>query len=230
MSKGNKEYVITNGKKYVKQKPSGQYGYVSNSAISDVWENPGLADAILQNALPKAIRGDFYIAYWDGKEYVKCSMSENEKKERRDKVTVNTEDRYELSLYSFDNDEDVQNIIKGFEAVRDSFYNNRDKYRLLEEKLCRVDFIDEDLIHYLGKKRVNASNGFKMTRSMQQTFLKRRSIKNQMELVKQLNYHFNDVIGHINDICNTIETLRNQTYKPRILADLFKNDNLDVEI
>lgn len=77
-----KEYLITDGTKYVKQKVSGKYDYVQNSSIADTWNTIKLANAILQNALPKAIRKDFYVAYWNGQEYVKCTMTDTEKKEQ----------------------------------------------------------------------------------------------------------------------------------------------------
>ena len=113
-----KEYLITNGTKYVKQKVSGKYDYVQNPSIADTWNTVKLAEAILHNALPKAIRKDFYVAYWDGKEYVKCTMTETEKKEHRAKMaSIDENNSYiyietELEKAGFDISEFFNNAIQ----------------------------------------------------------------------------------------------------------------------
>lgn len=223
-----REYVITDGVKFVKQNTSGQYRYITNAAIADAWDNPSLADAVLHNALPKATRNDFYIAFWNGKVYEKCSLSDSERTERRNSIMTDSDKAYSMSLYSFDNDSDVQNIIEGFTRVRSSFYNNKNRNLSLEKELCKLDLMDEDIKHYLGRKKINASNGYKLSKARQEIVLKRVSIKNQIELIKKINKHYDEVLSALDDILSTVGELKNQSYKPRILVELFEEDKLDL--
>lgn len=227
-----REYYITDGEKFVKQNTSGKYVFISNPVIADVWESIKVAEAILQNSLPRALSPKFYVAHYDNGNFTKVSLSEVEKRSRRERLTVsNNKDKvFTLNLYSFDDDEEVQKLIRGFEDVREIFKATVNKYRTLEESLCAIDYIDEDLTHYLGRKSFNAFNGYRHNNIKQKVFLKRVSIKNQIEIVKKLNKHYEETIHHIEDICNTIAKLRTQVYKPRVLPDLFENDELPANI
>lgn len=226
------EFVITDGRKFVKQDMSGKYNLVSNSAIADFWDSAKVAESILQNSLPKYVSTKYYVAYWENGKFIKFSLSKEEKNDRRTRLTSLNNDgkSFTLGLYSFDDDEEVQKLIRGFEDVRDVFKATVNKYRTLEESLCAIDYIDEDLTHYLGRKSFNAFNGYRHNNIKQKVFLKRVSIKNQIEIVKKLNKHYEETIHHIEDICNTIAKLRTQVYKPRVLPDLFENDELPANI
>ena len=92
-----------------------------------------------------------------------------------------------------------------------------------------MNYIVEDIKHYHGKKALNVRDGFRLNKLEDKAILKRISVKNQLEISKKLTKHFSVISESINDICTTIDDLRNQRYKPRILIDLFENDNLDID-
>lgn len=227
-----REYLITDGKNFIKQDISGVYKKVTNITLADTWDSIAVPEAIINNSVPVAQRNNLYVCSLQGDKTEKCTLSINEKRERKDRVLSpeREEKTYKLLQYSFDKDEEVQSLIKGFKNVRDTLKSNAGSYRKYEEKLCKIDYIDEDLTHYLGRKNFNARDGYKLTGLKQKAYLKRVSIKNQIEIIKKFEKHYIKIIDAIDDICNTIDELRNQKYKPRMLVDLFENDNLNIEI
>ena len=65
-----KQYVITDGAKFVRQDMSGKYNLVSNSAIADFWDSAKVAESILQNSLPKYVSTKYYVAYWENGKFI----------------------------------------------------------------------------------------------------------------------------------------------------------------
>lgn len=226
-----REYVLTNGIKFIKQDADGKYKQTTSIGLADSWDSGKVAESVLVNSIPKILGGKFYVAYLDETgELVKYTLSPDEKRVRKIEVTSNQEGKsFELCQYSFDADEEVQKIILGFEDVRDVLKSNLDKFRILEKKLCRLDYIGEDLTHCKGRKTFNARDGYKLNSAAQKLFLKRVSVKNQMEIVKSINIHYNNIMSHIEDICNTIDDVRHRTYKPRVLVKLFEDGDVDLD-
>lgn len=228
----NTEYVITDGKKFIKQNINGKYNLTSNVLIADSWDSSSKAESVLYNSVPPNMRFNLYvIELTNGVMSGQETISKKHILNCRDKVVKENADSYKLSKYSFEDDVDVQNMIKGFEDVKEvlSKYANNHLHKQLEEKTMTMNLIVEDIKHYHGKKALNARDGFKLNKLEDKAVIKRISVKNQLEISKKLIKHCSALLAQIEDICCTIDELRNQRYTPRILIDLFENDNLDVE-
>lgn len=219
------EYYITDGTKFVKQNISGNYATVNNISLADNYQSSKVAKAVLENSLPKIWRNTFYVAKYENNELVKCYLTAKEKKE----VIIREDNRgeYSLSLYSFEYDEDVQNLIKGFEDVKNTLSIAMDRYRKLEKSLLTTNYIAEDLKHYTLRKNLNAVNKCKLSNIRQRVWLRRVSIKNQMEILNKINQHQTSILSQVKDIVGTINNVKNRKYIPRILTDLFETDNID---
>lgn len=226
-----KEYVITDGNKYIKQDINGKYTLTANLSIADVWTANKTAESILYNSIPPYMRYSLYVSELDdGVTVGQETISRKQATQCRNRVATNTENSYRLVKYSFDEDEDVQNMIKGFEDVKKvlSMYANDYMHRQIEDKTMKLNFIVEDIKHYHGKKALNARDGFKLNKLEDEAIIKRISSKNQLEISKKLMKHCTVLSSQIDEICKTISELRAQKYTPRILADLFENDDLDI--
>lgn len=205
----------------------------TNCTIADIWDSVQKAESVLRNSVPPNMRFNLYVSelkdgYIEGKE----TISRKEVSDyRKQALEGQKEVSYELTQYSFDNDEEVQRMIKGFEDVKKTLdtYAKTSLYRQLGEKIMYMNFVVEDIKHYHGKKALNVRDGFKLNKLEDRAIIRRISIKNQFEISRQLTKHCSAIASHIEEICNTIDDLRNQKYKPRALADLFENDNLDIE-
>ena len=228
----NKEYVITDGKRFVKQNKNGRYAFTNNLLLADTWDSSSKAESVLYNSVPTNMRFKLYIAELKNGEI--CGQETVSKKQIADcrKTVESAEtDSYKLSKYSFEDDLDLQQMIRGFEEVKEvlSRYANNHIHKQLEEKTMTMNLIVEDIKHYHGKKALNSRDGFRLNRLEDKAIVKRISVKNQLEVSRKLVKHCASIIDQINDICDTITELRNQKYKPRVLIDLFENDNLDIE-
>ena len=229
----NLEYYITNGKQFVKQNINGKYTLTTNIFIADSWNTATKAKSVLHNSIPPGMRFDLYVMEMkDGIVETKETISKKHIADCRKKVTEEKKDSYKLSKYSFEEDIEVQKMIQGFENVKDILnkYANNYVHKKLEEKTMTMNLIVEDIKHYHGKKALNAIDGFKLNRLEDKAIVKRISVKNQLEISKIINKHYASIIQQIEDICDTIDELRNQKYTPRILVDLFENDNLDIDV
>ena len=228
----SKEYIITDGKRFVKQNPSGRYGFTNNLLLADNWDSSSKAESVLYNSVPPNMRFKLYIAELkDGEVCGQETVSKQQIVDCRKSVENTEADSYKLSKYSFEEDFELQQMIRGFEQVQEvlSKYANNHTHRQLEEKTMTMNLIVEDIKHYHGKKALNSRDGFRLNKLEDKAIIKRISVKNQLEISRKLIKHYASIFEQINDICNTIDELRNQKYKPRVLIDLFENDNLDIE-
>ena len=228
----NKEYVITDGKRFVKQNPSGRYGFTNNPSLADIWGSSSKAESVLFNSVPPNMRFKLFVAeFKDGEICGQETVSKQQIVDCRKSVENIESDSYKLSKYSFEDDLELQQMICGFEEVKEvlSRYANNHVHKQLEEKTMTMNLIVEDIKHYHGKKALSSRDGFRLNKLEDKAIVKRISVKNQLEVSRKLVKHCASIIDQINDICATIDELRNQKYKPRVLIDLFENDNLDIE-
>lgn len=229
---GKAEYYITDGTKFVKQAINNQYKLVTNISVADVWDNPQVAKAILENSIPKVWRSGFYIAKYKNGQLDKCSKTENEKQELRIELTSQNKDKKEfvLNLYSFNEDTDVQKLILGFDNINTMLDETENLRPALEKQLAVLEFMLEDLKHYRLRKRLGTVNSYKFKELGDKIVSKRASVKNQLEILRKINQYRDVITNPIRDICKTIDAVQNKKYIPRVLLDLFENDNLDINV
>lgn len=226
------EYYITDGTKFIKQAINNQYKLVSNISIADVWDNLNVAKAVLENSIPKVWRSGFFVARLKDGELDKCSHTSEEKRERRNELTsANNEKReFSLNLYSFDDDLAVQKLVSGFNAINEMLIETENLRPRLENELATLEFMLEDLKHYRLRKRLGTVNSYRFKELGDKIVAKRASIKNQLEILRKINQYRDSLTNPIKDICKTIDGVQNRKYIPRVLVDLFENDNLDIEV
>lgn len=225
------EYYITDGTKFIKQGLNNQFNTVTNISIADVWNKAQVAKAVLDNSIPKAWRGNFYIAKYTNGELIKCTKTKFEKQERREELTSNNKNKieFELELYSFDDDEDVQKLIQGFDVVCDLLKDTENLKPQLEKEIATLDFMLEDLKHYRLMKKLGTVDSYKF-KILGDAFIKKRvSLKNQLEILNKINQHREVINTSVKDITNTINLVKNKKYVPRIMVELFE-DGIDVAI
>lgn len=228
----SKEYIITDGKRFIKQNTSGRYAFTNNLLLADTWDSSSKAESVLYNSVPPNMRFKLYVAeFKDGVICGQETVSKQQIVDCRKSVENTKSDSYKLSKYSFEDDLELQQMICGFELVKEvlSKYANNHTHKQLEEKTMTMNLIVEDIKHYHGKKALSSRDGFRLNKLEDKAIVKRISAKNQLEISKKLIKHSPSIIDQISDICDTIDELRNQKYKPRVLIDLFENDNLDIE-
>ena len=93
----------------------------------------------------------------------------------------------------------------------------------LSEKLSKIDQEITDIHHYIEFNKLNAAEGYKAFKLLQDKLLERRVIKDDMSKFQMLS------TTKVADIFNgtfdkNIEALSNRTYTPRILKELFEEE------
>lgn len=98
----------------------------------------------------------------------------------------------------------------------------RARKRELSTELSKVDKEITDIRHYIEFYPLSASKGYQMAKLMKDCLIKRREIKDEIELLERIQVM---TVGHIgngkgrDDLCKLTE----KHYQPRVLKELFNN-------
>lgn len=225
------EYYITDGNNFVKQSINGQFSKVGNIAVADVWDKAQVAKAVLDNSVPRAWRTTFYIAKCENGMLEKQTLSQVEKIQRRNDVLPPKDETkgYNLDLYIFDEDSSIKEVVDTFENMRNILENSKVVEEELKNRLQLLECAFEDLKHYHLKKKLGTVDAYKRDRLESKILLERRSVKNRLDIIQKINQHQSNMSNQIKDVCKMIDAIRNRKYVPRVLHDLFENDNFDTE-
>ena len=89
-----------------------------------------------------------------------------------------------------------------------------------------VDKEISDIMHFIEFYNFSASDGYKLCKALKDLRLRRRKIKNELELINIVNTQsLNNVAsGQTNKAINGLDEKK---YAPRVLQELFDNRNID---
>ena len=96
---------------------------------------------------------------------------------------------------------------------------------LLNEE-SNIDKQISDILHYIEFYTFSASDGYKLCKALKELRLRRREIKNELELINIISVHTCNNIANGNT-SKAIEGLSNKQYAPRVLNDLFVSHNIN---
>jgi len=118
---------------------------------------------------------------------------------------------------------DLQTIINDLSNKISTLQGNKEW--LLEQE-SNIDKQISDILHFIEFEKFSASEGFKLCKALKELRLKRRDVKNELEIIGILNSHTcnNIANGHTNKAISGIE---NKQYTPRVLTELFENRNIN---
>jgi len=97
----------------------------------------------------------------------------------------------------------VGSLLVDLNLKRDALFN----------ALSVVDREISDIHHWLELEKINACQGYKASAMLREKLLRRRSIKDGIEIIQA-----------ISNVETTINNLKNRTYQPRELKELFGGD------
>ena len=76
------------------------------------------------------------------------------------------------------------------------------------------------IYHYIEFHPLNACQGYKMSKLLQDTLKERREIKNEINILREINgFNLNSIK---NGKLSTIQNRKQKKYKPRVLKELFE--------
>ena len=203
-----REYVLTNGTKFIKQDADGKYKQPTSIGLADIYDSYVLADNIRKNSLPKSLFRTYRIAeIIDGKPLLQHLPS--------------TEKKRTGEVVHFNNTFGDSEWCKSFEGLDTLFEKANKRGYELSQEVQDVDLEISDVIHYIEFNNLNAREGYKIYKRLKELLCKRRHLKFEQKIVSSINRN-HKASDYISDIIATIKECTNDVYKPRIATDLFK--------
>ncbi|MFS0643840.1 hypothetical protein [Siminovitchia sp. 179-K 8D1 HS] len=122
--------------------------------------------------------------------------------------------------------DEIVDFESNLQKVRDFLVELPKLRNHLKEELKLLEDERQDLLHYAELGRFNACEGFKIAKDIQEVQLKRRDVKDLLELVQltcnkiEGKYNTNLLNEALGEIRKASNYRRNRTYRTRIREDL----------
>lgn len=198
------QYVITDGTRWIMRDKHGRYVPTSCEALADVFSNKQ-ATGIFQSNLSKALKSVFRVQKIDEPSKLIKQISQETAQENTERVST------------------AENIkrwidkIDGLNGLATEALHRKDE---LVQQLSKVDQELSDVNHYIEFCNLNAAQGYKAYKMIKDRRIKRRSIKNELQVVdiilsKKISETATD------EIQKAIAGMDQRTYEPRVLNELF---------
>lgn len=198
------QYVITDGTRWIMRDRKGKYVPTSCEALADVYSNKQ-ANSIFQNQLSKALKSCFHLQKIDEVPALVKQITQKEIKENTENVLV-----AENIKYWFDK-------VNGLNGLASEALHRKDE---LLSQLSKVDQELSDINHYIEFCNLNAAQGYKAYKMIKERRIKRRSIKNELEVLSIiLGKKISDTAS--DEIQKAIAGMDKRTYEPRVMTELF---------
>ena len=198
------QYVITDGSRWIMRNRNGKYVPTSCEALADTFSNKAVNN-LYNNSLPKALKSVFHIQKIDTPPDNVKQITQSEVENNTEKVMV------------------AENIQKWIDKITDLNGLATDalhRKEVLCEELSFVDRELSDINHYIEFCNLNAAQGWKAYKMIKERRIKRRSIKNEIQILNIiLDKKISDTVT--NEILESMSKMDKRTYEPRVMNELF---------
>ena len=121
---------------------------------------------------------------------------------------------------------DIDDLKKSINDLSEKLTTLKGNKEWLLDEESNIDKQISDILHYIEFYNFSASDGYKLCKALKDLRLRRRKIKNELELINIVNTQsLNNVASGQNN--KAINGLDDKKYAPRILQELFDNRNID---
>ena len=198
------QYVITDGSRWIMRNQKGKYVPTSCEALADVYSNKQ-ANSVFQNQLSKALKSCFHVEKTDKPPELVKQITQEETQENTEKVSIAENIQYWVDKVS------------GLNGLASEALDRKDK---LIDQLSTVDKEICDILHYIEFCNLNAAQGYKAYKMLKERRIKRRSIKNELDVLsiilsKKISETATD------EIEKAVTGMDKRKYEPRVLNELF---------
>ena len=190
-------YVITNGTLYI-----GSKGGACKQNEAKIFTTKKAADNFFKSSLSKPLRN--------------LNFKVEESELELPSANINTQ-YFEVDINA------LQTDINNLSAKLNVLKGNKDWLLDMESE---VDKEISDIMHFIEFYNFSASDGYKLCKALKDLRLRRRKIKNELELINIVNTQSlsNVASGQTN---KAIDNLNDKKYTPRVLQELFDHKNIN---
>ena len=198
------QYVITDGTRWIMRDRNKKYVPTSNEALADIFSNKE-ANSVYQNNLSKALKSVFHVEKIDKPPALIKQISHEEVKSNTETVSVAENIQYWVDKVS------------GLNGLAAEALHRKEE---LINQLSEVDKELCDINHYIEFCNLNAAQGYKAYKMIKDRRVKRRSIKNELDVLNMiLGKKLSESVT--NEITNAVSRMDKRIYEPRVLKELF---------
>ena len=198
------QYVITDGTRWIMRDRNKKYVPTSNEALADIFGNKE-ANSVYQNNLSKALKSVFHVEKIDKPPALIKQISHEEVKSNTETVSVAENIQYWVDKVS------------GLNGLAAEALHRKEE---LINQLSEVDKELCDINHYIEFCNLNAAQGYKAYKMIKDRRMKRRSIKNELDVLNMiLGKKLSESVT--NEITNAVLGMDKRIYEPRVLNELF---------
>lgn len=212
MEQNIKEYVITNGEKYIRRNLDNKYVQTSNISLADIFNKKKEAENIKLNSLSRSLSRLYYVAeIVDGK-IIRCDSPRPDTiiRQKGSNTYCYPKEFYNTKWHN------------GFGNLMELFNEAEEKLNSLCQEISDIEAQIIDLEHYIEFNSVNARDGYILYRKLKSLLQKRRYLKDEQKVVSAINKNRSATV-QIKSILNSLDYGSGVEYRPRILCDLFEN-------
>ena len=190
-------YVITNGTLYI-----GSKGGACKQNEAKIFTTKKAADNFFKSSLSKPLRN--------------LNFKVEETELELPSANINTQ-YFDVDVNA------LQTDINNLSAKLNVLKGNKDWLLDMESE---VDKEISDIMHFIEFYNFSASDGYKLCKALKDLRLRRRKIKNELELINIVNTQSlsNVASGQTN---KAIDNLNDKKYTPRVLQELFDHKNIN---
>lgn len=198
------QYVITDGTRWIMRDRNKKYVPTSNEALADIFGNKE-ANSVYQNNLSKALKSVFHVEKIDKPPALIKQISHEEVKSNTETVSVAENIQYWVDKVSGLNGLAAETLHRKEELIN--------QLSEVDKELC-------DINHYIEFCNLNAAQGYKAYKMIKDRRMKRRSIKNELDVLNMiLGKKLSESVT--NEITNAVSGMDKRIYEPRVLNELF---------
>lgn len=208
-------FVLTNGNGMYIREDSHTRKYVPVKSYKQAkhWDSYEKAKSVLNNSIGKAIRSKYYVQ----------TIRATEQQASENNVDIaETPPPLDSLAVSYDlPNNTIDKLNSSLNQVINAISNINVRKNELTEKLKVVQAKIVDVRHYIEFQNLNASDGWKVYKLLQDLLRERRDYKDQLLIIGFIE-DTNVDIESLHKLSKRISGLKTRTYAPRALPELFE--------
>lgn len=198
------QYIITDGTRWITKNRNGKFVPTSCETLADTFSNKE-ANSVYNNNLPKALKSCFHLQKVDEPPILIKQITQEKVYENTENVLIAENIQYWVDK------------VNGLNGLASEALHRKDE---LLSQLSKVDQELSDINHYIEFVNLNAAQGYKAYKMIKERRIKRRSIKNELQVLsiilgKKISETATD------EIQKAVAGMDKRKYEPRVMNELF---------
>lgn len=210
-------YVITDGDRFMYENCQGNYVPAHSIDMADRFTKEK-ANVILNNYISKNIRKIFRVEEIHIDE---VKVKNNESNKQKLIIAPLTKNEIKNNGVKASDSKEIISLLEKVNDMTNFLESLENKKTQLCAELSKVDREISDWMHYIEFKSFNACQGYIAAKNLSECRKRRRLIKNEFQVLKEVANCTNNVDINIDKINSFVKSMDNRTYHPKENKMLF---------